>query len=123
MFLTSRVLRRLGYRVTGYTDPAVALQAFRASPGEFDAVMTDTSMPELSGLDLVREILRVRLDIPVLMVSGYMQPAISNQPGDLGVTEVVLKPHTPEELGAAMQRVMGTVRPGEDTSSAHCNNR
>ena len=37
MFLMSRVLRRLGYRVTGYTDPAVALQAFRASPGGFDA--------------------------------------------------------------------------------------
>ncbi len=108
VFLTSRVLRRLGYRVTGYTDAAVALQAFRASPGEFDVVVTDTSMPGLSGLDFVREVLRLRFDIPVVMVSGYMQPDDLELARRLGVTEIVLKPHTSRELGAAVERVIGT---------------
>jgi PAS domain S-box-containing protein len=106
VFLTSRMLRRLGYRVTGYTDAAVALQAFRSGPGEFDVLMTDTSMPGLSGVDLVREILQVRRDIPVVMVSGYMQPADLDSVRQLGVTEIVLKPHSPRDLGAALQRVI-----------------
>jgi len=93
--------------VTGFTDAAVALQAFRANPGGFDVVVTDTSMPGLSGLDFVREILRVRLDIPVVMVSGYMQPDDLDSARRLGVTEVVLKPHTSRELSAAVERVTG----------------
>jgi CheY-like chemotaxis protein len=74
-------------------------------------------MKGLSGLDLVRELLRVRLDIPVVMVSGYMRPGDLEGARHLGVTEVVLKPHTPRELSAALQRVMGMAQGAGDSSS------
>jgi signal transduction histidine kinase/ActR/RegA family two-component response regulator len=117
VFLTSRILRRLGYRVTGYTDPAVALQTFRASPNDIDAFITDSTMPGLSGLDLVREIRRVRPDLAVAMVSGYMTPIDLERARHLGVTEIVSKPHTPRDLSAALQRIMTTARVTADPPS------
>ncbi len=73
VFLSSRVLTRLGHHISGYTDPKAALAAFRKNPQNFDIVVTDLSMPHLSGLELARGVLAVRPDIPVLMTTGYMR--------------------------------------------------
>ena len=61
MRLAARWLGRLGYQVTGFSDSTRALEAFRAGPSDFDAVITDFSMPGLSGLDLVRQVVALRL--------------------------------------------------------------
>ncbi|MBB4303506.1 PAS domain S-box-containing protein [Rhodobium orientis] len=66
-----RILIRLGYQVEAYTEPRVAMAAFAAVPGRFDAVVTDMVMPEMSGEEVVEEVLRLRPDCPVLIASAY----------------------------------------------------
>ena len=72
VFLASRVLKRLGYRVSGYTRPEEALAAVRADPGQFDLVVTDLNMPRISGLEVAGELLRLRPALPVVLASGYI---------------------------------------------------
>jgi PAS domain S-box-containing protein len=103
--VTSRILSRVGYRVTGHTDAHAALAAFRAAPDAFDAVVTDLSMPAMSGFDLVHELLAVRADIPVLMTSGYLGDDARAQADAAGIRELIPKPNTVEMLGEALDRL------------------
>jgi PAS domain S-box-containing protein len=106
VYLVTRVLERLGYRVDGYTDPCKALQAFQASPGAYQAVVTDLSMPSMSGIDFAREVLLARPDLPVVVTSGYVRPKDREAVKDVGVRELLLKPNTVEELGNVLHRLM-----------------
>jgi CheY-like chemotaxis protein len=65
------ILRRLGYQATALSDPHEALARIRSAPGELDLLITDLSMPGLSGIDLAREVMAIRPDLPVILVSGY----------------------------------------------------
>jgi CheY-like chemotaxis protein len=103
--LTTRTLGRLGYQVTGYTDPAQALQAFRSRPQDFDVVVTDLSMPGMSGFDLARELLATRPDLPVVMTSGYLRPEDQRTAAQIGIGELVLKPTSVEGLGQVLERL------------------
>ena len=107
--LASRSLSRLGYRVTGHTNPAEAVQAFRENPAQFAAVITDLSMPGMSGAELARAILAIRPDVPVVMTSGYIRPEDELEARQIGVREVILKPDTIEELAKALHRVFAGV--------------
>ena len=102
VLLAERVLPRFGYQVIGHTDPLQALQAFRAQPRDFDAVVTDLSMPRMSGFELVRELLATRADVPILMMSGYVRPEDQRVAAELGIRDLILKPNTFEELGQAL---------------------
>jgi CheY-like chemotaxis protein len=104
--LVTRILGRLGYVVAGYTDPAQALLAFKASPNDYDAVVTDLSMPVLSGFDLSRAILETRPEIPIVMISGYVRPEDQQTALQIGIRELILKPNTIDELGRALDEVL-----------------
>ena len=106
VYLVTRVLERLGYRVDGYLDPLEALQAFQANPTRYQAVVTDLSMPTMSGIDFARAVLQARPDLPVVMTSGYVRPKDREQVREVGVRELLLKPNTVEELGAVLHRLM-----------------
>lgn len=106
VYLVTRVLERLGYRVVGYTDPGQALQRFQADPHAYQAVVTDLSMPTMSGIDLAREVLLTRPDLPVVVTSGYVRPKDREAVKEVGVRELLLKPNTVEELGAVLHRLM-----------------
>jgi PAS domain S-box-containing protein len=106
VYLVTRVLERLGYRVDGYTDPCEALNAFQDDPGAYQAVVTDLSMPTMSGIDFAREVLQARPDLPVVMTSGYVRPKDRELVKEVGVRELLLKPNTVEELGAVLHRLM-----------------
>jgi CheY-like chemotaxis protein len=103
--LTMRSLTRLGYRVTGFSDPMQALDAFCAAPQDFDVIITDLSMPGMSGFDLARAILAVRGDIPIIVTSGYVRPQDEEAAMNLGVHAIVLKPDTVDELVQALDRL------------------
>jgi PAS domain S-box-containing protein len=105
VYLTSRVLERLGYEVVGLSDPVAALEAFREDPAGFDVVVTDLSMPGMSGFHLARALLQIRPDVAVLMTSGYVRPEDREQARALGVRELILKPDTIDELGLALARL------------------
>ena len=106
VYLVTRVLERLGYRVDGYTDPCEALKAFQAYPAGYQAVVTDLSMPTMSGIDFAREVLQAKPDVPVVMTSGYVRPNDREAVKEVGVRELLLKPNTVEELGAVLHRLM-----------------
>ncbi len=112
--LATRWLVRLGHYVTGFSDSSLALEAFRAHPEDFDAVITDLSMPGLSGADLAREVLSIRPGIIVVMSSGYIRPEDQQLAKELGAMDVVLKPQSMAEFGRILHLVLeshGSARP------------
>ncbi len=102
-----QLLSELGYHVITKTDSLEALEAFKENPGMFHAVITDMSMPGLTGDKLAREILNIRPDIPVILCSGYIEHDPAQNAVMMGVREVLMKPYTVNELTKALRRVTG----------------
>jgi CheY-like chemotaxis protein len=108
--VTTEVLKRLGYEPESCADGARALAAFQAAPARFDAVVTDEVMPGLSGTELAAALRRIRPGLPILLVSGYIGPKISERAADAGVDEILRKPLQSRELAAALSRVLRRAR-------------
>ena len=106
VFLVSRYLRRLGYRVTGYTKPVEALAALTACPGDFDLVVSDLSMPVMSGLEFVMALKKAGVSVPVILMSGFVRAEDRAEAARLGVNALLLKPSTVDELGEAIDRLL-----------------
>ena len=104
--LASRALTRQGHSVSGFADPEQALDAFRARPQDFDAVVTDLSMPHMSGFELAREVLALRPEIPVLMTTGNIRAEDENKAREAGIRELILKPVTMEELSQVLDQMV-----------------
>ncbi|HYM35092.1 MAG TPA: PAS domain-containing protein, partial [Steroidobacteraceae bacterium] len=110
VFLTARVLERLGYRVTGFIDPQQALDELIAHPNNFDVLVTDLSMRGMNGFELARGARRVRHDLPILLTSGYLRTEDRETAQQCGIRELILKPNTVEELGHSIDRVLRELR-------------
>ena len=104
--LATRWLGRLGYQVSGFSDPREALAAIERDPDGYDAVISDVSMPELSGLELIRRVLAIRPDMVVVMSSGYLTPEDRLRALEAGAVDVVHKPQSMAELGRILNRVL-----------------
>jgi CheY-like chemotaxis protein len=111
VFLMTRMLSQLGYIVTGCIAPERALELFTAAPGDFDAVVSDLSMPGMSGIDLAREFLRIKPGMPILIASGYIRPEDNEEVRRLGLPDVLLKPDTIEKLGQSLHSVFAVSTP------------
>jgi PAS domain S-box-containing protein len=105
VFLMTRMLTQLGYKVTGCTEPEKALEMFRSAPLDFDVVVSDLSMPQMSGIDLAREILQTRHGMPILIASGYIRPEDNEGVRSLGLPDLLLKPDTIEELSHSLHNI------------------
>jgi CheY-like chemotaxis protein len=95
--------------VTCEQDPHAALALFLQDPRQFDAVVTDLSMPGLRGFDLAREMLAARPDLPMVVVSGYIRDEDQQIAQALGIRELVLKPNTSDDLGELLSRLFSRV--------------
>ena len=104
VFVMTRLLKRLGYRSTGYSDADDALQAFRTNPQEFDAVITDMAMPKMSGARLAQELRALRPGMPVAIASGYESPEMEAA-GRTGITRIA-KPVSMEALSQALRTLL-----------------
>ncbi len=98
-------LERFGYRVTAVSDSMEALDIFLRSPFGFDLVITDQTMPRMSGKQLSREILKVRPHIPVILCTGYSDSASQADAGREGIRELLMKPISKKELAEAIRGV------------------
>jgi CheY-like chemotaxis protein len=108
------MLERLGYHVTTQTGPLQALALFRARPQDFDLVLTDYTMPGMTGLQLTRQLLAIRPDIPVILTTGYSAMLTPDSLQDAGIRELILKPYNTRILGEAFHQVLsraGRARP------------
>ena len=101
-----RQLEALGFRVTLHTSSREALEDFRSRPDAFDLMVTDNTMPHMTGLVLARHVTAIRPGLPVLMVSGYADYAVSHVLAEHGIAEVLPKPHDLSELDQALRRLL-----------------
>ena len=112
--LTMRVLHRFGYEVTGYTDPLQAMDAFRSHPSDFDAVITDLSMPGISGFELARQVLEIKPDAVVVMTTGFVRAQDQERAFAMGIRALILKPDSVEELSDVLYRLLNEQKPPAD---------
>ena len=103
--LVCRTLETLGYVPVGFTSSSAALQALRADPLAFDALVTDERMPGLSGAALIREARALRSGIPILLVSGYIGGKVTLDALEAGADEVLKKPLLARELALSLARI------------------
>ncbi|HET6418566.1 MAG TPA: PocR ligand-binding domain-containing protein [Geobacteraceae bacterium] len=105
-----KMLERLGYDVIARKSAAEALEMFNSQPERFDLVVTDLAMPGMSGLDLAREILRIRPDISVILCTAYLNPSdggiTSEEARSAGIRELLKKPTSRSEMARAIRRVL-----------------
>jgi PAS domain S-box-containing protein len=100
-------LHGLGYRVTGRTEALEALETFRDAPDTFDLVVTDQTMPQLTGEALAEEITRIRPDVPVILCTGYSMAMTPEAAAAHGIQAYLMKPVSRRDLCLAIQRLLG----------------
>jgi signal transduction histidine kinase/ActR/RegA family two-component response regulator len=105
--LGKSMLERLGYRVTAQTSSVEALATFSAQSDQFDLVITDQTMPSLSGADLARLMLEIRPELPVILATGYSTTINPEKAQAIGIRELLFKPNTTQSLSAAIRRALG----------------
>ncbi len=113
-------LKRLGYKVTRCEQSREALELFRGAPHDFDLIITDWAMPDMSGTELVSAMHRVRPDIPMLLMSGFVSATMEKAAKTMGVREVLVKPVDPELLAQVVTIVLSrppTPRTGTPTAT------
>lgn len=103
--LVEEVLAGLGYEPIGFTSSVAALQAFRAAPYRFDAVLSDESMPEVTGTELAHEMSLHRTHMPIVLMTGYGGAQLHERAQAAGVGEVLRKPLRRRDLAECLRRV------------------
>jgi PAS domain S-box-containing protein len=100
------ILAELGYEVTSRMNGREALALFRADPSRFDLVITDQTMPEMTGVDLAREILATRVDMPIVMCTGFSYVVDADKAKQAGIRAFAMKPLTKREIARTIRKVL-----------------
>jgi PAS domain S-box-containing protein len=98
-FLVQRLLEKAGYHVTCCDDPRIAQRLFDERGSQFDVVVTDLTMPAMSGFDLIHELRAAGARVPFIMTSGYVRDEDQARAHRIGIGRIILKPDTVDELG------------------------
>lgn len=101
-----QILERLGYDVVTITSSLEALELFRAQSDKFDLVITDMTMPDMTGEELAREFMSIRPDIPIILCSGYRKKIMEVKAKDIGIRAFVGKPILKREIAETIRRVL-----------------
>ncbi len=109
VLLVSRMLEADGYRVSGFEGAREALAALEADPEAVDLLVTDHNMPGMSGLELAYEAGRLRPGLPVVVATGFVTDELKAIAATVGVRDVIYKPDTFAELGAAIRAALGSL--------------
>ncbi|MFT5698497.1 MAG: CheY-like chemotaxis protein [Desulforhopalus sp.] len=105
--LNKRQLENAGYTVSVSTASLEALEMLSKALGKYSLLLTDLTMPGLSGLELIRKVRLQLPDLPVIVLTGMSDPETEGHLYDLGVKDVVIKPLLEDELLAAVSKVLG----------------
>lgn len=104
--MAQQMLERLGYSVTVKTSSLEALEVFKAQPDHFALVITDQTMPHMTGADLAKELLRIRPDIPIILCTGFSEVISAEEAKTLGIREFVMKPFATREIAEITRHVL-----------------
>jgi PAS domain S-box-containing protein len=102
----TRILKRLGYDVVGISDAITALEAFRKEPDRFHLVISDLTMPHMTGIQLAEEIKKIKPDIAIILCSGFSASLTPEQIKAFGISEFIMKPIIKSELAWGIRRVL-----------------
>jgi len=105
--LGNEMLESLGYRVTAVTSSREALEIFRAAPDRFDLVVTDLTMPELTGRSLARHLIEIRADLPIVLCTGFSDQIDAAQARAEGISDLIAKPYVLETLAKSIRKALG----------------
>jgi CheY-like chemotaxis protein len=101
------ILESLGYRMTVTTKPLKALQLFKENPQGFDLVIADQTMPQLTGLELAEELLKLRPGLPIILVTGFSELVTPEKAKKAGIQDYIMKPLSISELTNAISKALG----------------
>jgi PAS domain S-box-containing protein len=104
--LGTQMLRSLGYDVVGRTGSLEALEAFRAGPEAFDLVITDMTMPGLTGMELAKELTAIRPDVPIILCTGFSELIDGKKVAEARIREFVLKPYATRHFAATIRKAL-----------------
>jgi PAS domain S-box-containing protein len=116
--IARQMLSRLGYRLITCTSSGEALELFRQSPEKFDLVITDMTMPQMTGDVLARKLISIRPDIPIIVCTGYSDRIDTDIANDIGIRELLMKPVVMKDIAQCIRRVLdeGTNQAGPSSS-------
>jgi len=100
------MLSGLGYEVIGRTSSTEALELFRARPNRFGLVITDMTMPNMTGVELAQELMRIRPDIPVILCTGFSETITPEKAKAIGFKDFIMKPLIRRQVAEAIRRVL-----------------
>jgi len=106
VYVARNRLERLGYQVEAKTSPDEALKLFRDIPNQFDLVITDMSMPEMTGDRFAQEILKIRPDIPTILCTGYSEKIDKQKAKEMGIRQYIEKPIKRSVLAKMVRKIL-----------------
>lgn len=101
-----QLLEKLGYRVTGNTNSHEALAAFKKAPDKFDLVISDQTMPGMTGVELARKLMEIRQDVPIILITGYSDVINRKKAKEMGIRELVMKPILASDLSRTIRNAI-----------------
>jgi len=104
--LAQEMIEALGYHVIAKSNCLEALEDFRATPNDYDLVITDMTMPGLTGKDLARELMSIRADIPIILCTGFSNLVNEKKAKEAGIREFIMKPYTIADLAKAIRKAL-----------------
>ena len=108
--LEKEILERLGYRVTMCLDSREALRTFMANPQKFDLIITDMTMPELTGDQLAAAVKAIHPDLPVIICTGYSERLDRVKASEIGVKGFLMKPIVTSDLANTVRTLLDQSR-------------
>ena len=113
-----QLLERSGYSVTALTSSREALEMFRAQPDQFDLVITDQTMPGLTGVNLAQAIFAIQQNMPIILCTGYSTTISKKKALAMGIREFVMKPMLKNDIAPLIRKVLDEVK-AEKTNKAY----
>ena len=104
--MAQRILESLGYRVTTCSNSKQALTQFRKAPHDFDMVITDMTMPRMTGDQLTRELLKIRPNVPVMIYTGFNENISPEKALASGAKALLIKPLQRYELAKIVRQLL-----------------
>ena len=104
--MIQQMLERLGYQITSRTSSIEALEVFRNRPDDFDAVITDLTMPNMTGIELAQELTAVKPDIPIIVCTGFSETITQDKAHKLSIRGHIMKPAVTREIARTIRKVL-----------------